>query len=201
MKKFNKKSFITLCAVALMVCVCVFAAACTPDVDDITEFAEKIENADSMEVVMTMSVPMMGDVEYTMKYDDNKAYTSAVMGSPAQFVEYVTDEIYYTYTESANGWVKEGPNRVSGGTEVSSSDAFTDLFNAMNYEYSSDDKAFVKKDNASIGFEDMLFDSLELVLENNSCVFTGYTTIEGMTCEISIEIKNLNSTEIELPEV
>ena len=201
MKKFNKKSFITLCAVALMACVCVFTAACTPDVADITEFAEKIENADSMEVVMTMSVPMMGDVEYTMKYDDNKAYTSAVMGSPAQFVEYVTDEIYYTYTESANGWVKEGPNRVSGGTEVSSSDAFTDLFNAMNYEYSSDDKAFVKKDNASIGFEDMLFDSLELVLENNSCVFTGYTTIEGMICEISIEIKNLNSTEIELPEV
>ena len=184
-----------------MVCVCVFAAACTPDVADITEFAEKIENADSMEVVMTMSVPMLGDVEYTMKYDDNKAYSSAVMGSPAQFVEYVTDEMYYTYTESANGWVKEGPMRGSGGTEVSSSDAFTDLFNAMNYEYSSDDKAFVKKDNASIGFEDMLFDSLELVLENNSCVFTGYTTIEGMTCEISIEIKNLNSTEIELPEV
>lgn len=184
-----------------MACVCVFTAACTPDVDDITEFAEKIENADSMEVVITMSVPMMGDVEYTMKYDDNKAYTSAVMGSPAQFVEYVTDEMYYTYTESANGWVKEGPNRGSGGTEVSSSDGFTDLFNAMNYEYSSDDKAFVKKDNASIGFEDMLFDSLELVLENNSCVFTGYTTIEGMICEISIEIKNLNSTEIELPEV
>ena len=116
MKKFNKKSFITLCAVALMACVCVFTAACTPDVDEITEFAEKIENADSMEVVMTMSVPMIGDVEYTMKYDDNKAYTSAVMGSPAQFVEYVNDEMYYTYTESANGWVKEGPMRGSDGT-------------------------------------------------------------------------------------
>ena len=194
-----KKIFSAICLVAFLALGFFIFAACVPSTNQIDEFGNKLNKADSYEMNVTMEVPVFGLMNYTVKVDDNITYTSSFMGSPAQYTKY-EDNVLFTYTEKDGAWYSEISHLYEPDDNTPfSNEQFLALFNGNNYYYSKEEKAFVKKDEVSLDFDGLNFKSLKLELNNNNCKLSGSAIIEGIQSSIILEFKNLGKTTVVLP--
>lgn len=194
MKKF-------LVAVMLVVVAgtgCLILSACNNhNPDQITRFGETLEEAESFEVICTMETPISG-FRYTIKVDGDKTYESAFMDSPAVYTEKIGSTIY-TYTLRGDTWVKTSAP-VFATDEEEGAEEYLPIFDGSNFVYSKEAEAFVLKEDAAILWSGMEFVTLEIALGKNSCDLSGKVMSEGMLLDVELEFKNLNTTEIVLPE-
>lgn len=179
-----------LCISILIIAVCIMFVSCN-STDKIDDFRKKLEKESNCEIVMTMDVPVLGKMTMISKIDGNKAWTSSVMGSPETYTEIVGDKII-TYTKTENGWDKTKTDNVEEDSDFS-------LLDGKHYEYSKSEKAYVLKNGASLNYNGVIFTTAKLTLEKNSAQIVGTAVSEGVTINITIDIKNIGSTKVELP--
>lgn len=194
-----KKIFSAICLVAFLASGIFTFAACVPSTSQIDEFGNKLDKADSYEMDVTMSVSMIGPVNYILKVDGNKAYTSAFLDEPEQYLVYYSDSLL-TYTKYNDSWYTDISHLYNQeDLSLFSDEKFKTMFDGNNYEYSKDEKAFVKKDEILLNFDDLIFTSMKLKLENNKCIITGNAAYSGIVTYVVIEFKNLGKTTVVLP--
>lgn len=194
------KKFLTVTVCLLLVAAsCAMLVGCNKDTADITAFGEKLVKAESLEIDITMSMPFVGEVRYTTKFEDNKTYSGAFMGSPEMYI--VTEEdVQYIYTNNNGVWSKTS-QPVEDTEEEFSDEEFLSMFDGDKYEYSKDDKAFKLKEDESIGWSGMTFEDVLLTLEKDSCTIESKVYAEGVSMSVKLEFKNIDNTKITLPEV
>lgn len=180
-----------LCVCVLLIAVCMVLVSCN-STDKIDDFREKLEDADSCEVVVTMDVPLFGEITMISKMDGNKTWTSSFMGNPETYTE-TNGGMTTTYTKTDFGWEKTVE---ASGEEENSSFA---LLDSNNFEYSNKEKAYVLKDGASVEFDGIVFTSAKLTIGKDSGKIEATAINEGMTMNVTIEFKNIGSTTVELP--
>ena len=187
--------------VAIMLLALIFStvfAGCNPT-SEIDKFREKLFEAESLKMSMTTEVPYYGSVKITTYVDGNKTYMPAYLDTPSVFTE-TEGVVTRVYTDCGYYWKKETQYNTSG-VEDDYYEELTQLFYGDNYEYSSDDKAFKKKSNVILKFEDMEFDSLLLTIVDNSCQLLGEVNVEGVLMECFIEITDINGIELVFDEI
>lgn len=193
-----KKFLVAVMLVVVAGAGCFALSACNKrNPDQITRFGETLEEAESFEVICTMETPISG-FRYTFKVDGDKTYESAFMDSPAVYTERIGSSIY-TYTLRGDTWVKTSAP-VFATDEEEGAEEYLPIFDGSNFVYSKEEKAFVLKEDAAILWSGMEFVTLEIVLGKNSCDLSGKVMSEGMLLDVELEFKNLNTTEIVLPE-
>ena len=137
-----------------------FALSACNSVTKIDDFKEKIENAESIE--LSVSIEALGmEYSYTMKIDGDKAYYADSETEP-YYTEIKENGYLYTYTKTADGWVSDYGRYVS---DTSDNDplaeyALDELFNGKNYEYSREYKVYMARSDVDISFDgiELLYD-------------------------------------------
>lgn len=192
----KKKLFIFTSTIILIAIICTACfAGCMTSPKDIDNFLEKLQKADSMEMIMTMDIPMVGVVSNTIKVDGDKSYTSEFMDSPAIFTEVVDDQLN-VYTNYGGSWDKQTYPIEDEDDIVSETESFEAFFDSEDYTYSKEDKAFKLNEGKSIYFEGMRFENVLLKLKLNSCKITSKIYMEGVYVDCTIEIKNINRVKL-----
>ena len=186
----NKKQKI-ICVGVLLIAICMVMVSCN-STDKIDDFRKKLEDADSCEMVVTMNVPLFGEITMISKIDGNKTWESAFMGNPETYTE-TNGEMTTTYTKTDSGWEKTVEASVE---EENSSFA---LLDSRNFEYSNKEKAYVLKDGASVEFDGIVFTSATLTIGKDSGKIEATAISEGMTMNVTVEFKNIGTTKVELP--
>lgn len=197
----KKRLFVLASTIVMLLVVCLASfAGCFTSPKDIDNFLEKLQKADSMEMVMTMDIPMAGSMTNTIKVDGNKSFSSSSIDESAVFTEVVEDKLHI-YTQYGNTW-REETYPIQDNEEIpSETESFEVFFDSDNYTYSSEDKAFKLKDGKYIDFEGMRFSSVLLKLNLNSCVLTCQVNMEGVPVDCTIEIKNINKTKLSKEDI
>ena len=180
-----------LCVGVLLIAICMVLVSCN-STDKIDDFRKKLENADNCEMVVTMNVPLFGEITMISKIDGNKTWESAFMGNPETYTE-TNGGMTTTYTKTDSGWEKTVEASVE---EENSSFA---LLDSNNFEYSNKEKAYVLKDGTSVEFDGIVFTSAKLTIGKDSGKIEATAINEGMTMKVTIEFKNIGTTKVDLP--
>lgn len=198
----KKQLIILLAASAIILSLLLVGCNSVTKIDD---FKESLENAESLELKMTVSAVGM-DLSYTsiMKIDGNKSYYEETGESP-YYTEY-SDGYLYTYTHSENsGWSKDYGKYVPESSDKGdplSQYSFEELFNGKNYEYSKDYKVYMLKGNVDdIDLGGIVLKNVELTLKDGNCTIEAVSDFEGVPANIKLEFKNVDSTVVTLPQV
>lgn len=194
----KRRNLIVIATILLLtvLSVCVFASC--NSTSKIDKLYKKLQKADSMVITVTVS-SNSESVTFKTYYDGNKTYTPASYDSAAVFTEEV-DGMLNVYIEDAYGWRKQSYPANEESTEFDDTQ-LAQLFNSENYEYSSEKKAFVKKEGVNIEYEDMNFYSLYLAIDGSSCKFSGTFFSDYVLFECVIEIDDVNDVELSREEI
>ena len=184
--------------IIIVTCACMLVAftACSSK-HPIDEFKEKMENADSYQMTVTMSdVPFFGTFTVTTKVDGNIQYTPAVMFYEEEYIESIGN-VKYKYTKDESGkWKKE--RETTGDDSVYGEEAIEQLFDSENYEKEKG------KDNTYKQKEDVTFDGyddVKITVTEDSCTLEMKATSEGMTFGVKIVISKIGEIELHLPDI
>lgn len=192
----KKKTVGLLLLIVVLTATCLCFVSCNKSTDEIYDFARILENANSLQADVTMKVPETNvKLEMQIKVDDNKMWTSSVMGSGETYKERVGD-VVYTYTNSDGVWTK------TIDEEADTDDAnIEDLFNGDKYEYDRKNKVFKMKEDEEIDLGDVIFKSISLEIDGKTCTIRGKMVSQGVTMRITMKIKKINKTTVTLPTV
>ena len=181
---------------------------------DIDQFYNSLYDAESLEFGMELSAPEV-NFEIKMMCDSNSTYNyerSATVGGPTIENTYYTtyiDDYLYTYTQNDDGsWHSDGgyyypQSSQETETAVDEIPYLKDILNGKNYEYSDDYEMFLAKSDMTIvsdGME-MVLRNVELELVDGNCTVRCQTYMDSYSVDMEIYIKNVNSTEVVLPEI
>lgn len=156
-----------------VITVCLVAFAGCNNTNKIDKFGEELEKNRNFEMEVTMVVPFLGTLVYTVKADGNKTYNSEFMGSEEEYTETIGDTVY-TYKKSEDGvWKKdEGEKIVEDEESTTESEDVIELFKGDNYEYSKDKKGYVMKSDVNTDVMGGM-KSVVIVFNDNGCTITG----------------------------
>ena len=164
----------------------------------VDEFFEKMENADSYQMDITMSdIPLFGTLSFATKVDGNIQYTPSVMFSEEEYTETVGD-VTYKYTKDSSGkWTK---------TTVEVSDEESDilagqlesLFVSDNFE-KVDGEENTFKQKSGVNFDN--FEDVKITIAEDSCTIEMKANSEGMLMGVKIVVSKIGEIELTLPEV
>lgn len=190
-------------SVILMIAVVIamsFALAACNSVTKIDDFKEKIENAESIELFVSIEALGM-EYSYTMKIDGDKAYYADSETEP-YYTEIKEDGYLYTYTKTADGWVSDYGRYVpdTSDNDPLAEYALDELFNGKNYEYSREYKVYMARSDADISFDGITLKKIELTLKGGNCTISASTTVEGVPAKVEMVFKNIDSTVVTIPE-
>lgn len=184
-----------------VIAVCLVAFAGCNNTNKTDKFGEKLEKNRNFEMEVTMVVPFLGTLVYTVKADGNKTYNSEFMGSEEEYTETIGDTVY-TYKKSEAGvWTKdEGEKIVEDEESTTESEDVIELFKGDNYEYSKDKKGYVMKSDVNTDVMGGM-KSVVIVFNDNGCTITGDLVENGIQVAVTMKITNVGKTKVELPEV
>ncbi len=184
-----------------VIAVCLVAFAGCNNTNKTDKFGEKLEKNRNFEMEVTMVVPFLGTLAYTVKADGNKTYNSEFMGSEEEYTETIGDTVY-TYKKSEDGvWTKdEGEKIVEDEESTTESEDVIELFKGDNYEYSKDKKGYVMKSDVNTDVMGGM-KSVVIVFNDNGCTITGDLVENGIQVAVTMKITNVGKTKVELPEV
>ncbi len=182
---------------ALLVLILMLTASLVSCGHPIEKFKERIDEAESAQMTMTMyDVPYIGTITMKMQIDGNITYTPETVLGPAEYEEKVGDKTY-VYTQGEDGkWTKsEKPADEEDTTDFLDED---ELFNPDNYEkVKKEKKTYKQKD-------DVTFDSVsDVVIKIGKDTYTMEMnmTIEGMTFKVKLVFSNFDEITLSLPSV
>ena len=138
-----------------------------------------------------------------MKIDGNKAYY-VDSESESYYTELKDDGYLYTYTKTADGWVRDYGRYVPETSEDAdplAEYAVEELFNGKNYEYSREYKVYMARSDADISFDGITLKKIELTLKGGNCTISASTTVEGVPAKVEMVFKNIDSTVVTIPEI
>ena len=163
----------------------------------IEEFKNKMADADSYQMSVTMSnVPLFGTITMTTKVDGNIQYTPAIMFNEEEYIETVGDT-KYKYTKNEDGtWSKTQDTEEEDDSSVTSDKTMEELFNPDNYEKVKDNENTYKQK------KDVTFDNFEdvtITIEEDSCTIEMMSTDEGYG--VKLVISKIGKIELTLPTV
>ena len=188
-------SFLIIASICLSILV--MGTSCS-STDQIEEFKEKIEEAGSYQLSMTMTdVPFLGTFTMTAQIDGNIQYTPASMFGEEKYTETVGDATYEYKISDTGEWIKTKiENTDDDSSDVMSDESFAQLFNPDNYE-KVEKNTYKQKDDVT--FEE--YRNVKLTIEEDSCTFEMTVDEDGMTCGVTIVISKIGEIELALPQV
>jgi hypothetical protein len=197
-----KKRLLLVVVILIALAACF---ACTPprtkfngySDNDIDNFRNKLEQAQSCEMLMEMAANYQ-NINITMRYDGNKSYISAFASEPEQYRE-IVGNIVYTYTREGNSWKKE--SEYYDSESVGGSEEFIELFVGENYTYNEDEDAYYLNEDTDINLMSMEVKSMRLELGYNSCQLNGIFYMSGTNINFSLTIHEINNITIILPPI
>jgi hypothetical protein len=201
------KKIISLFLVSMLCLSMLLMTSCSSSSDQhpIEEFAEKMAEADSYQVALTMSdVPFLGTISFTLKVDGNIEYMPETVFEPEQYIEKVGD-IEYSYSKDDNGnWVKtQVEEEEEDSSDNSDDNALAQLFDPENYE-PVEGKENTYQQKAGVSFEDldgMQVEDVVISIDDTSCTIEMTATIEGMVVGMKLVFSKIGEIELTLPTV
>lgn len=194
------KKLSVILTIAIFIAMSFALSACN-SVTKIDDFREKLETAESLEFSVSMEALDM-EYSYTMKIDGDKVYY-VDSESESYYTELKDDGYLYTYTKTADGWVRDYGRYVPETSEDAdplAEYAVEELFNGKNYEYSREYKVYMARSDADISFGGIELRKIELTLKGGNCTINATTTVDGVPAKVKMVFKNINSTVVSIPK-
>lgn len=193
-----KKKLSMLLAVLLCLSMMFIGTSCSSK-HPMETFREKMEQADSYEMTVTMSdVPLFGTMTITTQVDGNIQYTPAVLFNAEEYTETV-DSTVYTYTKNEDGtWTKTESAAEEDSSEITSDESMKKFFDPNNYEAVKGEENTYKQ-KKDVVFDD--FSDVTMFIGENTCTIEMTATSEGMTYGTKLVISKIGEIELTLPAV
>jgi hypothetical protein len=158
---------------------------------------DKLDDAKSMTMIIEMEVPIFGKVEMTTKIEGDKEYYQGFM---EEYYLSKEDGVTYKYSQNFNDeWVKEEYKEET--EEESNEEIDPTEFKAKWFEKKGE-KYILKSDYYDEVFGDDVTVSLfEMIVSDDEVTIDYEMSSGGFVISGSILIKDINKTEVDLPEV
>lgn len=212
MKKHYSKILMALLIIAIL---CAALAGCNgKDVEktetaDITAFATKLREANSFTVELNGIAQDSKNtkIKSICQFDGEKFYyvePYALDDKPLEIYLYIVDKKgrYYEYDEVEKQWYYYVEELIQEDLKEMKESSIS-FFNSEKFEYSQEKKAFTVKIGKDVGGSIfgyyILNNELSMVLKENEATITLTTDYLDVDCEVTLTIKDINSTKVTLP--
>lgn len=212
MKKHYSKILMVLLIVVIL---CAALAGCNgkdvekTDTADIAAFATKLRDADSFTVELNGIAQDSKNtkIKSICQFDGEKVYyvePYALDDKPQEIYFYIIDKKgrYYEYDEVEKQWYYYVEELIHEDLKEMKESSIS-FFNSEKFEYSQEKKAFRVKIGKDVGGSIfgyyILNNELSMVLKENEATITLTTDYWDVDCEVTLTIKNINSTKVTLP--
>lgn len=199
----------------IVVILCAALAGCKgkdvekTDTADIAAFATKLREADSFTVELNGIAQDSKNtkIKSTCQFDGEKVYyvePYALDDKPQEIYLSIIDKKgrYYEYDEVEKQWYYYVEELIQEDLKEMKESSIS-FFNSEKFEYSQEKKAFTVKIGKDVGGSlfgyYILNNELSMVLKEIEATITLTTDYWDVDCEVTLTIKNINSTKVTLP--
>jgi len=202
--KHKIRNVLGISCIVIALVFALFGCNTSSSIAKIDKFYDKLITSDSVTIIVQTSG--LNSLIHMEKIDGDKTYYND--GEDYEEYEKYEDGITYLYTKNSMGIWSKNIESSSAEFEVDNNflleeyiyDNFIDSFNSKKYEYDKQTDKYLLKKGITSYLLIYNFSNLTLQIFDNGCVFIG--DLENDDCPLlTVTIRNLNDTEIILPEV